>query len=840
MARFSSRPIRPAKRTLLVEALETRQLLAALPLGAMPLDTGEYMLGTVAVTPVLFESDGSLDPNLENWTTAEINQVLSNMREGLQWWVNTLEGIESVHSLEFRVDETFARNPVPTPFEPITRRSDSYTEYVGKFMVDQGYANPGLTLEDAVRLFNHDQRVKLGTDWAFTIFIVDASNDSDGMFDLRGSFPQAFAFAGGAFFVTPSVRPPSTYAHETGHMFWARDEYPDSGRWDERRGYYNSQNSNAVDGAPAGFVQRPSIMSAGLILQQAYNARTSAAPTLAQLGWVDSDGDGVFDVLDVPLELDVSAVYRAATQTIEVRGRAAAVPLHNVNSSGLRNDITLNKVSRIEYRIDAGPWLIASTPNLQTTAVELELPVSGNFNQVELRAVDASTGIASNVVVVTTNRPTAGLTNVAGGTWEGFVFLDTNGNGSWDSGEGLLNNAIVTLANDGSIRRGRLEPDETPGTIYDTQQSGFRIQSVGNQVDGRVAAFAGASSTGSHNFHFATLFGTWSDSWTYIKQQLRITMDQPTNAASIVAVGKGANSYGRLEAYDANGVLIARSTSGPLAIGQSATLEVFDPQGRIATLLAFGHAGTSVSLDDFRYGPELSTTSGQFGTFFLEGIPDGEYSVSIQSPSNQYAIVNPQVTVEFVNGQATPLGVAAERSTSPWMNASDPFDVNDNNVVQPLDALIVINDLNRNGPRRLQTTDPTFPYLDVNGDLSVSPIDALQIINFLNRQPSSGGGEGEFAGPSRFGNNGNGLSGQGFARGADNLTLQWDFVGRGNVAGDRLEPSEEGEQGNLDVSTYYAHAGGVCSPVGEYPVSARQLSPRQVDELLTGDEFWNS
>jgi hypothetical protein len=805
----------------------------------MPLDTGEFMLGTVAVTPVLFESDGSLDPNLENWTTAEINQVLSNMREGLQWWVDTLEGMESVHTLEFRVDETFARNPVPTPYEPITRRSDNYTEYVGKFMVDQGYANSALTLEDAVRSFNHDQRVKLGTDWAFTIFIVDSSNDSDGMFDLRGSFPQAFAFAGGAFFVTPSGRPASTYAHETGHMFWARDEYPDSGRWEERRGYYNSQNANAVDGAPAGFVQQPSIMSAGLILQQAYNARTSAAPTLAQLGWVDSDGDGIFDVLDVPLKLEVSAVYRATTQTLEVRGQAAAVPLRNINSSGLRNDITLNRVSRIEYRVDAGPWLIASTPNVQTTEVDLELPISGSFNQVELRAVDAATGITSNVVVVPADRPTSGLTNVAAGTWEGFVFLDTNGNGSWDDGEGLLSNAIVTLANDGSIRRGRLEPDDAPGTIYDTQQNGFRIRAVGNQVDGRVAAFAGASSTGSHNFHFATLFGTWSDSWTYIKQQLRITMDQPTNAASIVAVGKGANSYGRLEAYDANGVLIARSTSGPLAIGQSATLEVFDPQGRIATLLAFGHAGTSVSLDDFRYGPELSTTSGLFGSFSLEGIPDGQYAVSIQPPSSQYAIVQPQVTVEFVNGQATPLAVAAERSTSPWMNARNPFDVNDNNVVQPLDALIVINDLNRNGPRSLKTTDPTFPFLDVNGDLSVSPIDALQIINFLNRQPSSGGGEGEFAGPDSSGNRRNGFNSENFARGTPYSAFDGGISRNGKFVGDRLDPWAEGEPGNLDTSTGSIQEGGVCVPVVVDFNSPPQSLAQQVDEVLAREDFWD-
>ncbi len=716
-------------------------MLTGLPLGAMPFDTAEYMLGTVAVTPVLLESNGTLDLSTENWTNTEIDQVLQNVATGLQWWVDTLATFNTSHSLEFRIDDTYARTPVSTPYEPISRRSDSYTEYVGKFLVDQGYASSGLTLEDAMRTFNNDQRTKLGTDWSYTIFIVDSSADADGMFDLQGSFRQAFAFAGGLFFVTPSVRPASTYTHETGHMFWARDEYAGGSRWDEERGYYNSQNSNAVDGAPVGFVQQPSIMTAGLFLQQAYNTNTSAAATLAQIGWQDSDNDGIFDVLDVPLDLDVSARFISATETLEIKGTASAVPLLNQNSSGLKNDITLNRVSRIEYRIDGGNWIIASSPDTQVALLDLEISLPGTFSNVEVRAVDAATGITSNVVTVPRDRPTAGGTG-----WEGVVFLDANQNGVWDDDEALLTGALATIREPNGVFKGRLEPDDNAGSIYEEVQTGLRIKAVGNQVDGKVSAFAGTSSTGANNFHYSTLFGTWSDSWAYIKQQLQITLDQPTTSASIVAIGKGSNSVGRLEAYDVNGVLVARATSDALAVGQSQTLQVDDPQGRIKSIMAFGHAGTSVSLDDFRYGPATSATSNSFGTVVIEGVPDGQYTVDLLPPSSQFEIVYPDIKVNFSGGAAESTQIAAIRATSRWMNPTEPLDVNDNNVVQPLDALIVINDLNRHGPRSLANSDAAPPYLDVNGDLSITPIDALQIINFLNRQPSAPGGEGEAGG----------------------------------------------------------------------------------------------
>ena len=57
----------------------------------------------------------------------------------------------------------------------------------------------------------------------------------------RRSFPQAFSYAGGRFMVVPASRPASTFSHETGHQFWALDEYLGGGNYTSQRGYYNTK-----------------------------------------------------------------------------------------------------------------------------------------------------------------------------------------------------------------------------------------------------------------------------------------------------------------------------------------------------------------------------------------------------------------------------------------------------------------------------------------------------------------------------------------------------------------------------------------------------------------------
>jgi hypothetical protein len=122
----------------------------------------------------------------------------------------------------------------------------------------------------------------------------------------------------------------STFAHETGHMFWARDEYLGGGSYLDFRGYYDTQNWNAVNNPTPGFVHQPSIMASGSSLEFAYQTNTSAASTLEMIGWRDSNGNGIFDVLDVPHRLEGVGTFDQSCSNIVFRGtrgsRNAAQP----------------------------------------------------------------------------------------------------------------------------------------------------------------------------------------------------------------------------------------------------------------------------------------------------------------------------------------------------------------------------------------------------------------------------------------------------------------------------------------------------------------------------------
>lgn len=75
-----------------------------------------------------------------------------------------------------------------------------------------------------------------------------------------------------------------------------------------------------------------------------------------------------------------------------------------------------------------------------------------------------------------------------------------------------------------------------------------------------------------------------------------------------------------------------------------------------------------------------------------------------------------------------------------WNNVLQPLDVSPNNVVSPLDALLIVNEINNpfyadRNTRRLPdqyTGADTPPMIDVTCDQFVTPLDALLVINTLN------------------------------------------------------------------------------------------------------------
>lgn len=85
---------------------------------------------------------------------------------------------------------------------------------------------------------------------------------------------------------------------------------------------------------------------------------------------------------------------------------------------------------------------------------------------------------------------------------------------------------------------------------------------------------------------------------------------------------------------------------------------------------------------------------------------------------------------------------AGVASGEPLHNADFPADVNGDNLVTAIDALIVINQMARSGAEGEFASNQTETryFHDVNGDGHISAIDALRVINWLNK-PDSGSSE---------------------------------------------------------------------------------------------------
>lgn len=390
-----------------IESLEARQLMTSVPFGASSQDVAEVMLGDVAVNVVFLESNGRIDANTENWTPAQTEAVKANIDAGLQWWTDTLKQYSDVHTLNFEVDYTFADNPVETSYEPISRNSQDFTLWIEEFFrtVDVPSAS-GFSTE--IRNFNHQQRLAHDTNWSFTIFVVNTEQDADNFFGSgSGStdFKRAFAYSGGQFIVLPYSRPASTVAHEVGHMFWAFDEYSNGESYRSSRGYYGTQNSNGRAGRAAGevFEQESSIMATLGTPFREHHLSQSAAETI---GWKDSDGDGIFDFADVPHSLDLQTNFDQQTRTVALLGTSSVQTLNNRNTAGTGNDITLNRITDLQYRIDAGPWIDLAEYDAYEVSISTVTPeIPQGTSLVEFRTIDDRIGVSSATVAVEITDP---------------------------------------------------------------------------------------------------------------------------------------------------------------------------------------------------------------------------------------------------------------------------------------------------------------------------------------------------------------------------------------------------------------------------------------------------
>ncbi|MDA1049118.1 MAG: right-handed parallel beta-helix repeat-containing protein [Planctomycetota bacterium] len=139
----------------------------------------------------------------------------------------------------------------------------------------------------------------------------------------------------------------------------------------------------------------------------------------------------------------------------------------------------------------------------------------------------------------------------------------------------------------------------------------------------------------------------------------------------------------------------------------------------------------------------------------ISATPDSNFATTnLDTASSLGAAIPDPVGQELVvASQVTDTGDPAKSDTiefvirvdNPYHNEELAIDVNDDGLVTPLDALLIINKMNAGGTSALPMPpqfDPTGqPLFDVNNDLFITPIDALLVINHLNQNQAAGEGE---------------------------------------------------------------------------------------------------
>jgi hypothetical protein len=350
----------------------------------------------------------------------------------------------------------------------------------------------------------------------------------------------------------------------------------------------------------------------------------------------------------------------------------------------------------------------------------------------------------------------------------GQVVDDLNGNGAIDGAEpGQAGVYVYVDANENDVLDlvgTVIEPDDfADGEAIDGSAVGvtFSVADEANEpIDGAPVIVArddtrldgvdevNHSSTGSYVFaRDVNFFNHFF--------RLRLDFDEPVSHLQLDFAGSRpfAGDVGVLEAYTVDGTLVGTYQTNPVLADQYETMHVANGEANIAYATAYTHRedGLIGRLDNLVIngaGSEIWTITDDDGNYALalpstgiyrinQVVPDGFEQTSPGGDGGQNIAITVGQTatgIDFTNHAAVGDG---------WQNSDDPLDVNGDGQVAPIDALLIINELNvpayRDPTSGLLPTPPAIipAYFDVDGDGFVAPSDAILVINYLNSIPAA-------------------------------------------------------------------------------------------------------
>jgi hypothetical protein len=202
-----------------------------------------HMAGRITVQLFRLDSNGTVDPNRYTWTTANFQAARDQVYGAFTVWVNQAAAWNVPLSFMVNIVDPFSRytrnfSPTPTRYEPITRSSEDDYLWVNDALARHGYGASSLTRAN-VYAKNDAFNAAMAADPTYGPF-----DGSFSVYIVYNPLPAPDRFADGvpafANFDGPLVMmmwnssgwgPQNlgrVLEHETGHIFWACDEYYDA------------------------------------------------------------------------------------------------------------------------------------------------------------------------------------------------------------------------------------------------------------------------------------------------------------------------------------------------------------------------------------------------------------------------------------------------------------------------------------------------------------------------------------------------------------------------------------------------------------------------------------
>lgn len=364
------------------------------------------------------------------------------------------------------------------------------------------------------------------------------------------------------------------------------------------------------------------------------------------------------------------------------------------------------------------------------------------------------------------------------GTVGGTADVIANGGTTAFSNQLATATASVTPVNDAPLLDSTASPTLTPIFEDDTNSPGTQVSAL--IPDGAITDPDGVSVEAIAVIAVDNANGRWEHSshgQTWLTMTASVASSQLLGAAHWVRFIPNAAYHGtatfEFRAWDQTSGTSGdtgdtgdtTTTGGTTAFSDASdlaeiTIQPVDDPPTIDPISDFvlvgGVATHEVSLAGITDGDErlesVDVTANTANSALVESIaiahtsPDMLGTATLAFAADTYGQAAITIIVTEQDGQATSESflVTVSDPTKVWQNPASHLDIDNSGFIVPLDALLVINALNKrdliDDVNRLQLPPPEGfapPFLDPSGDGFLTPLDVLQVINFLNARASA-------------------------------------------------------------------------------------------------------